>query len=31
MDLQSYFIPLVIGTMTVFAIVLAYATIVTRK
>ncbi len=30
MDLQLYFIPLVISVMTIFAIVLAYATIVTR-
>lgn len=30
MDLQQYFIPLVISVMTVFAVVLAYATIVTR-
>lgn len=31
MDLQPYFIPLVIGVMSVFAVVLVYATIVTRK
>jgi hypothetical protein len=31
MDLQPIFIPLVIGVMSVFAIVLAYAAIVTRE
>ena len=31
MDLQPYFIPLVIGVMSVLAIVLAYAAIVTRE
>ncbi len=30
MDLQPYFVPGVITVMTVFALVLAYATIVTR-
>ncbi len=31
MDLQPVFIPLVIGVTSVFAIVLAYAAIVTRE
>jgi hypothetical protein len=31
MDLQPYFIPGVITVMSVFAIVLAYATIITRS
>ena len=31
MDLQPYFIPLAIGVMSDFAIVLAYAAIVTRE
>lgn len=31
MDLQPYFVPGVITVMTVFALVLAYATIVTRS
>lgn len=31
MDLQPYFVPGVITVMSVFAIVLAYATLVTRE